>query len=67
MVLSLLEDYFDLISSSSPSLKNQILGGKITEKQGFESPLRKVKQKFVLFFVHFQIFHKKLYVFVNIF
>ena len=30
-VLSLLEAYFDLISSPSPSMKIQIMGGKITE------------------------------------
>ena len=41
-VLSLLEAYFDLISSPSPSMKIQIMGWKITENLGFESLLRKV-------------------------
>ena len=39
-VLSLLEACFDLISSPSPFMKVQIMGGKITEYLGFESPLR---------------------------
>ena len=38
----LLEACFDLISSPSPSIKIQIIGGKINENLGFESPLRKV-------------------------
>jgi hypothetical protein len=37
-VLSLLEPCFHLISSSSPSMKIQIMGGKITENQWFQSP-----------------------------
>ena len=36
-VLSLLEACFDLISSPSPSMKIQTMGGKITENLGFES------------------------------
>ena len=36
-VLSLLEACFDLISSPSPSMKIQIMGGKITENLGFKS------------------------------
>ena len=48
-VLSLLEACFDLISSPSPSMKIQIMVGKITENLGFESPLWKVKKMFVLF------------------
>ena len=35
-VLSLLEACFDLISSPSPSMKIQIMGGKITENLGFK-------------------------------
>ena len=42
-VLSFLEACFDLISSSSLSMKIQIMGGKMTENPGFKSPLRKVK------------------------
>ena len=53
-VLSLLEGCFDLISSPSPSIKIQIVGGKITENLGFESPLRKVKKLFVLFLFIFK-------------
>ena len=49
-VVFFLEACFDLISSSSLSMKIQIMGGKITENLGFESPLRKVK-KFVSFFI----------------
>ena len=48
-VLSRLEACFDLISSPSPSMKIQIIGGKITENLGFESPLQKVKKNFDLF------------------
>ena len=43
-VLSLLEACFDLISSPSPSMKIQIMGGKITENHGLKSPLWKVKK-----------------------
>ena len=39
-VLSLLEACFDLISSPSPSIKIQIIGGKNTENLGLESLLR---------------------------
>ena len=42
-VLSFLEACFDLNSSSSFSMKIQIMGGKITENPGFKSLLRKVK------------------------
>ena len=42
-VLSLLGACFDLISNSSLSMNIQIMGGKITENLGFESPLLKVK------------------------
>ena len=38
-VLSLLEACFDLILSPSPSMKIQMVGRKITENLGFESPL----------------------------
>ena len=44
-VLFLLKAQFDLISSPSPSIKIKIMGGKITEHLGFESPLRKIKNK----------------------
>ena len=40
----LLEACFDLISSSSPSVKIQIMSGKITENLGLESSLPKVKK-----------------------
>ena len=43
-VLSLLEAFFDLISSPSTSMKIQIMGGKITENMGFKSLLQKVKK-----------------------
>ena len=36
-VISILEACFDLISSPSPSMKIQIMGGKITENLGFKS------------------------------
>ena len=39
-----------MISSPPPSMKIQIMGGKITENLGFKSPLRKVK-KFLSFFL----------------
>ena len=52
-----------MISSPSPSLKTQIMDGKIPENLGFESPLRKV-DFFCPFYVHFQILHKKLHIFV---
>ena len=55
-VLSLLEACFDLISS--PSMKIQIMGRKITENLGFKSQLRKFKF-FCPFSVDFQILHKK--------
>ena len=42
-VLSPLEACFDFISSPSPSMKIQIVGGKSTENLGFKSLLRKVK------------------------
>ena len=42
--LSLLEACFDLISSPSPFMKVQIMGGKITEYLGFESPFWKDKK-----------------------
>ena len=54
-VPSLLEACLDLTSFCSPSMEIQIMGGKITENLGFESPLWKVKKLFVLF----QILHKK--------
>ena len=38
-VLFLLEACFDLILSPSPSMKIQMVGRKITENLGFESPL----------------------------
>ena len=53
-VLSILEACFDLISSHSPSMKIQIMGGKITENLGFQSPLQKVKKNFVLFLFIFK-------------
>ena len=53
-VLSLLEACFDLITL--PSVKIQIMGGKITENLGFKSPLLKVK-RILSFFFHFQILH----------
>ena len=49
-VVSLLEACFDLISSPSPSMKIQIMGGKITENLRFKSPLRKVKNFFFFLF-----------------
>ena len=52
-VLSLFEACFDLILSPSPSMKTQIMGGKITENLGLKSP-----QFFCPFSVHFQILHK---------
>ena len=58
-VLSLLEACFDLISGSSPYLKIQIMGGKITENEGFKSPLRKIKKILAFFSFHFQILHKE--------
>ena len=42
-VLSLLEACFYLISSPLPSMKIQIMGGKVTENLGFQSLLRNVK------------------------
>ena len=45
-VLSLLEACFDLFLSPSLSMKIQILGGKIIENLGFESPRRKVNNAF---------------------
>ena len=50
-VLSFLEACFDLILSSSLSMKIQIMGGKITENPGFKSLFWKVKM--FLFFVLF--------------
>ena len=50
---------FDLISSPSPSMKIQIMGGKITENLGFESLLWKVKNYFVLFLIIFKFSVKK--------
>ena len=38
--LSLLDACFDLILSPSPSMKIEIMGGKVTENLGFKSPLR---------------------------
>ena len=38
-VLSLSKACFDLISSPSPSMKIQIMGRKVTQNLGFESPL----------------------------
>ena len=53
-VLSLLEAFFDLISSPSPSMKIQIMGGKITGASG--------RSKFFCpFSVHFQILHKNVF------
>ena len=63
-VLSLLEAFFDLILSPSPSMKIQIMGGKITENMGFKSLLQKVKKKICPFSFHFQILHEKLHIFV---
>ena len=58
-VLSLLEVYFDLISSPSPSIKIQIMGGKNTENLGLETPLlRNVKIFFSLFLFIFKFFTK---------
>ena len=53
-VLVFLEACFDLISSSSLSMKIQIMDRKITENLGFKSPLWKVKIFLFLFF-SFQI------------
>ena len=44
--------WFDLVTL--PSVKIQIMGGKITENLGFESPLRKVKNSFVIFLFIFK-------------
>ena len=52
-VLSFLEACFDLISSSSLSMKIQILGGKITENQGFKSPPPEGQKKIILFSFYF--------------
>ena len=52
-----------MISSPSPSLKTQIMDGKITENLGFKCQLWKVKIFFVLFSLHFQILHTKLGIF----
>ena len=60
-VLSLLETCFDLISSSSFSMKIQIMGGKITENP---VPALVDQKHFVHFSFHFQIFHKKTAYFV---
>ena len=51
---SLLEACFDLILSPSPSMKIQIMGGKITENLGFKSPLRKIKKCYVFFLFIFK-------------
>ena len=61
-VLSLLEACFDLISSPSPTMKIQIMGGKIIENLGFESPLWKVKNFFVLFLFIFKFSIKISYI-----
>ena len=61
-VLSFLEACFDLISSSSLSMKIQIMGGKITENLRFKSLLWMLRF-FALFSFHFQI----LYTTVDIF
>ena len=53
-VLFLLEACFDLILSPSPSVKIQIMDGRITKNLGFESLLRKVKKFFVLFLFIFK-------------
>ena len=50
-VLSLLKACFDLISSHSPSMKIQIMGWKITENLGLNSPLRKVNFFFFFLFL----------------
>ena len=60
-VLSLLEACFDLIWGSSPSMKIQIMGGKITENLGFKSPLRKVKIFCSFFFSFSNSSHKSGY------
>ena len=49
----------DLISSPSPSMKIQIVGGIITENLGFESLLWKV----IFFSFHVQILQTKLGIF----
>ena len=64
-VLSLLEACFDLIWGSSPSMKIQIMGGKITENLGFKSPLRKVKS-FLFFFLFLFKFFTKNWVSLNL-
>ena len=62
-VLSLLEAYFDLISSPSPSIKIQIMGRKNIENLAFECSSRMSKKNGSLSF-HLQILHKNLYIFV---
>ena len=60
-LLEVLEACFDLISSpslSNNSMKNRIMGGKITENLGFKSLLRKVKN-FLSFFLFIFKFSKK--------
>ena len=49
-VLSLLEACFDLISSPSPSMKIQVMGGKIIGNLGFKSLYQKI---FFSFFCSF--------------
>ena len=46
----------DLITSPSPSMKIQIVCGKITDNLGFKSPLRKVKNFLSFFLFIFKIF-----------
>ena len=58
IVLSLLEACFDLILSPSPSMKIQIMGGKITENLGFKFLLRKVKIFCSFFFSFSNSSHK---------
>ena len=55
--------FLALISSPSPVMIIQIVGGKITENLGFESPIRKVKLFCPFFSFHFQILHSKLGIF----
>ena len=58
-VISLLEACFDLILSASPSMKIQIMGGKITGNLGFKSPLRKVTFFLFFFLLIFKFFTQK--------
>ena len=56
-VLSCLEGCFDLILSNSLSIKIQIVGGKIIENLGFESPTTARSNKICPLSVHLQILY----------